>query len=470
MTIINIHNTNKYLRLIPIFFIGAISCFVNAQEKNTNSLLEGKWNVVFPETNIGEYRINLIFETKSNTFKAFTRKDALQDMFGNVKSLLIKKMIKSISDGAFVKINNGETLFRNDTLFIKGNYEDVLNNSGVIEAYVYDSKLRGTIYSKIDHSEIGTFFSNKEKTNTTDYSRVMSGIIDTTSKYIYDKAILNHKIWKRYKRKLQKPIHIEDDLELLIFHYFSTRKNKKFPFSHFNLIRKMEFGNGTLANTVFLSDSLSRNTGILRIKSFSGSAEEMDSVFKIILSKNYKNLIVDLRKNGGGGIASSLMFGKRVVENEMNTGVFLTRRWFDSTNVIPTSLQYTDLPYVIQPDLFQFLAQMKKEKAIVLKVIPAKEVYKGKIFVLTDKRTASTCEPLVYALKNTGRGIIVGENTAGAMLGMSFFNLSDEFILTVPTTDYFTNDGVRLDKVGVAPNFEVESDKAMKYVFENLIK
>ncbi len=232
----------------------------------------------------------------------------------------------------------------------------------------------------------------------------------------------------------------------------------------------MEFGNGTASNTVFLSDSLSRQTGILRIKSFSGSAEEMDSVFKIILSKNYKNLIVDLRKNGGGGIASSLMFGKRVIENEMNTGVFLTRRWFDSTNVIPTSLQYTDLPYVIQPDLFQFLAQMKTEKAIVLKVIPSKEVYKGKIFVLTDKHTESTCETLVYALKNTGRGIVVGENTAGAMLGMSFFNLSDDFILTVPTTDYFTNDGVRLDKVGVAPNFEVESDKALKYVFENLIK
>ena len=462
--------TLKLLRIIPIVFIGFFSLSVHAQKDNSTNLLEGKWNVVFPETNLGEYRINLIFETKSNTFNAFTRKNVLNDLFGSFKSIFIKKVIKSVSDGSLVKITNGVTYLKNDTLFIKGSYNDVLNQSGDIEGYLYNSKMSGTIYSKIDHSEIGTFFSYKEIINKTDYSRVMSGIIDTTNKYIYDKSILNHKNWKSYKHKLSKPIQIEDDLELLIFHYFSTRINKKFPFSHFNLIRKMEFGNGTPSNTVFLSDSLSRQTGILRIKSFAGSAEEMDSIFKIILSKNYKNLIVDLRKNGGGGIASSLMFGKRIVENEMNTGVFLTRKWFDSTNVIPTSLQYTGLPYVIKPDLFQFLAQMKTEKAIVLKVIPENEVYKGKIFVLTDKRTASTCEPLVYALKNTGRGIVVGENTAGAMLGMSFFNLSDDFLLTVPTTDYFTNDGVRLDKVGVAPNFEVESDNALKYVFENLIK
>ena len=298
----------------------------------------------------------------------------------------------------------------------------------------------------------------------------MSSICDTTSKYIYNKSILKHKIWKKYKTKLQKPVHVEDDLELMLLHYYTTRKNKKFPFSHFNLIRKFEIGNRSAPNTLSLTDNVSKNTGILRIKSFAGSAEEMDSVFKIILSKNYQNLVVDLRKNGGGGIASSLTFGKRVIDKEMYTGVFLTRKWFDSTDVIPTSTQYSDLPYVVKPDLTQFLEQMKTEKALVLKVIPEKEVFKGKIFVLTDNRTASTCEPLVYALKSTGRGIIIGENTAGAMLGMSFIKLPDEFVLTVPTTDYFTNDGVRLDKVGVAPNIVVEPSKAMEYVFENLIK
>ena len=118
--------TLKLLRIIPIVCIGFFSLSVNAQKDNSNNLLEGKWNVVFPETNFGEYRINLIFETKSNTFNAYTRKNVLKDLFGSIKSKFIKKVIKSVSDGSLVKITNGTTYLKNDTLFIKGTYSDVL--------------------------------------------------------------------------------------------------------------------------------------------------------------------------------------------------------------------------------------------------------------------------------------------------------------------------------------------------------
>ena len=97
---------------------------------------------------------------------------------------------------------------------------------------------------------------------------------------------------------------------------------------------------------------------------------------------------------------------------------------------------------------------------------PSNPVFSGNIYVLTNGKTGSTCEPIVYALKNTKKAIIIGEKTYGGMLAASPFVVSGKYMLMLPIADFYTYDGVRLDRVGVTPDIEVKSDDALNKALE----
>ena len=89
---------------------------------------------------------------------------------------------------------------------------------------------------------------------------------------------------------------------------------------------------------------------------------------------------------------------------------------------------------------------------------------------MTNNKTASTCEPLVYELKKLNRATIVGEKTAGAMLNGEKFELYNNFVMYIPTADYYASDGYRIDQNGIRPNVETKSDEALDKVLNELIK
>ena len=95
---------------------------------------------------------------------------------------------------------------------------------------------------------------------------------------------------------------------------------------------------------------------------------------------------------------------------------------------------------------------------------PHTNAFKGNVYILTSNKTASTCEPIVDALKRSGRATIVGENTAGAMLSAAMFQVSGKYHLFLPIADYYNADLQRLDQVGVKPDIEVKADDALDHV------
>lgn len=101
-----------------------------------------------------------------------------------------------------------------------------------------------------------------------------------------------------------------------------------------------------------------------------------------------------------------------------------------------------------------------------LVVSPGNTVFKARIYVLTSQKTASTCEPIVYALKSNKLATIVGEKTAGAMLSSSPFYLKDNFTLILPLADYYTVDNKRLDLLGVEPDIPIAADNALEHVLK----
>ncbi len=56
------------------------------------------------------------------------------------------------------------------------------------------------------------------------------------------------------------------------------------------------------------------------------------------------------------------------------------------------------------------------------------------------------------------------------MLNGEQFKLPSGFLVFVPTADYYTKDGYRIDQKGVQPNIELEKEDPIQYVKKELIK
>lgn len=81
------------------------------------------------------------------------------------------------------------------------------------------------------------------------------------------------------------------------------------------------------------------------------------------------------------------------------------------------------------------------------------KMFRGSVVVLTSARTASAAEVFVAALRDARRGVVVGEDTCGCVLGIKRrHTLPDGGLLDVSEVDYRASSGVRLEGVGIAPD------------------
>ncbi len=77
------------------------------------------------------------------------------------------------------------------------------------------------------------------------------------------------------------------------------------------------------------------------------------------------------------------------------------------------------------------------------------------LVLLVDRSSRSAAELTPAALQESGRALVVGEHTAGAVLISHDTPLPDGGRLTLSRVDYITAGGVRLEKRGVAPDIVV---------------
>lgn len=78
--------------------------------------------------------------------------------------------------------------------------------------------------------------------------------------------------------------------------------------------------------------------------------------------------------------------------------------------------------------------------------------YDGPLAVLTSRASASGSEMFAAAIREAGRGLIVGKRTAGAVVGSRHHALPDGGRLSIGFTGVRTGAGVVLEKVGVTPD------------------
>jgi hypothetical protein len=447
----------------------ANSCTSAPIVKNTK--VEGKWFVELQLSDLGKVRTVMTFETDDTTFEAYTRKNADKDILSGWTSLLGRTFTKNFKNGSLMRVEDGLLEASKDTLKLSGILTSAIGKHNV-NGYIVNNKLYADIGNK-DKGYIGHLNGTREnvKLPLENYLRLFNQSQQVTEQNIYNRDVLNTKEWKSFAEQMKKIAPaLQDDIEMVFaFFYYAG----KLPVSHYSLLPqpKPNFNEeGGDYERMFFLEEKSPETAYLKIKSFGGGTPEVDSIFNIIRQKGYKNLVVDLRDNSGGSNEAGIAFAAHLTDKVLYGGVLLTQKYFNTHKALPTINDYANFPHFSAANFNLLMEGIHKTDGLCLKVIPDSNVYKGKLYLLTNKRTASTCEPIVYVLKQNNIATVVGERTAGAMLNAEFFELDKRFTLMLPTADYYTPDGYRIDQNGVTPNIETKQEEALDYVMTNLIK
>jgi len=206
----------------------------------------------------------------------------------------------------------------------------------------------------------------------------------------------------------------------------------------------------------------------VKISSFSGTSEDMNKVLDQVAQKQFKNLVIDLRDNSGGSIEAGMTFAERLVKQDIVGGVFLTRKYYNTKNSLPTKQELNQYDVFSKANYELLLKGISEKEGIVLKVEAKNTIPYQNLYFLVNQKTASTCEPILQGFKENKMAIIIGEKSAGKMLNAEEFKIRDGYTLFLPTAMYVTSQGKVLDQIGVEPNIlvkeELSEDIILKYI------
>jgi len=150
-----------------------------------------------------------------------------------------------------------------------------------------------------------------------------------------------------------------------------------------------------------------------------------------------------------------------LLREEVPAGVFVGPVWWGENDALPDPHHTHELPVLDTYDLEAFFRLLHEHGVLSGQVRPSEPHFGGRVYVLVDRHTASAAEPLAELLQRTGRATLIGETTAGAMLSSERAVLQTGLVLMVPTADYYTAAGQRIEGVGVSPHVNVASAGAL---------
>ena len=266
-------------------------------------------------------------------------------------------------------------------------------------------------------------------------------LIEVDGKKLTESSVISGEAGSKIKIKVKKA-------NGKFFEYTITRR----PFS---TVRKDEF------------KMVNPTTGFLKVNTFDRSydATLIDSYMED--ATKAKNLIVDLRFNGGGAVINLLHFAGYFVDSKLKLGYMLDKNCLN-----------------------EFKSGEKREPANLAELAPfansfmmtprpAKSKFKGNLVVLINAGTGSASEIFaasmhdIYGKKTVDKDgtvvadtsnltcTVIGSKSAGAVLFSTYTSASNGFLLQIPVADYLTPSTIRLEGNPVIPDVSAEDPKLL---------
>ena len=173
----------------------------------------------------------------------------------------------------------------------------------------------------------------------------------------------------------------------------------------------------------FQSVSLTSDIGYIKFNAFAVPVIEKFCESLTSLGPK-KALIIDLRGNLGGILASMIGLSGMISEKALTLGTYTTR-----TQSAP------------------FIAAAKAKN------------FKGRVVVLVDALSMSAAELFAAGLQGNQRAIVVGDRTGGQALPANWTKLSTGALLVYPVANFITPKGVSLEGSGLEPDFAESLDR-----------
>ncbi len=435
------------------------SCIIITILLFTNLVLaQDKW---FVKSEDG-YDYYLTTKVTDGKLMGMTRENALKDIVGGLKFKLAK-MATSLEKPEIIHFEGN--MVNN---VYEGNFQRVFIQSK-FKAIIKSDSLKITIINNDGSKNNILGLKVNDIKPIRNYKNTFEEIFKLTEDNIYNQKFINSSDWKKFKKRMTKLSgKINDDFELQVAFLAFARD---FPFSHYNLSKSKPLDMSNNLDTKFsILEEIDESTCVLKIKKFSGTREQMLSFIATIETKKYRNLIIDLRDNPGGDHLSAFPLAEYIIDKPIISGVFPNNNWYKEFDRLPSKNDYSKFTEFSGGSMNEWNEKAANNYGAYFKVLPSKKHFTGKVYVLTNNNTGSTCEPFVYGLKYHKYATIIGEHTAGAMLSSNEFKLSNDLILRIPLNDYITYSGERLDENGVKPNIEIESDKALEYILNKIVE
>lgn len=166
------------------------------------------------------------------------------------------------------------------------------------------------------------------------------------------------------------------------------------------------------------------NIGYIRVYSFGiGVYDQFKQAYDEIIAQNIDGLIVDLRNNPGGYVK-------------------------DTINMLDLLLPKGDVLKLVD----------KSGEETVYKTYTDDEI-DIPLAVVVNQNSASASEIFASAIKDSGKGVVIGTQTFGKGVVQYVERLKGHGAIDIVSAQYFTASGVVIQDNGIEPNFVVEVDE-----------
>ncbi len=171
---------------------------------------------------------------------------------------------------------------------------------------------------------------------------------------------------------------------------------------------------------------LKDDTAYIKITSFSKHTnEQLEAALEKATEKGMRALVLDLRSNPGGLLNQSVLVASHFLEEGRLIVYTRGRHVRDS--------QEYDAMY-------------------------SESLHNLPVAVLINGHSASASEIVAGSLRDSGKAILIGENSYGKGSVQTIFRMSDGSGLRLTTSKYFTPSGIDITEQGITPEIRIEKD------------